>query len=154
MMQRLRKCGSLHIHYQSLLHLQTLSLMKNSRLDLMQFYLVVLQLVMLQNKWKEDEPIATPQVDTTPVQSSSEQEDDDTMDYFRSWQLVKLETIGEPRVSEWITLTQDSLFFITLLRKLNYWIWVSYHLIIYLLSGVSTFCELSDFASIIALLHP
>ena len=31
----------------------------------------------------EDEPIATPQVDTTPVQSSSEQEDDDTMDYFQ-----------------------------------------------------------------------
>ena len=31
----------------------------------------------------EDEPIATPQVDTTPVQSSSEEEDDDTMDYFQ-----------------------------------------------------------------------
>ena len=39
----------------------------------------------------EDEPIATPQVDTTPVQSSSEEEDDDTMDYFQKLQLVKLE---------------------------------------------------------------
>ena len=31
----------------------------------------------------EDEPVATPKIDTTPVQSSSEEEDDDTMDYFQ-----------------------------------------------------------------------
>ena len=79
---KIEEVFNLHIHLQSFLHRLTSSLMKNSRQDLMS----VLSGSVTGNvaEQMEDETIATPQVDTTPVQSSSEQEDDDTMDYLRN----------------------------------------------------------------------